>query len=240
MLIILLTAFPSIKENAKKAKEGRSPSAEPVADPAPVAAAPVDVPWSAIIAAILILAAIGITIWALYTFTTKIRVRKQTLTGLVTEYEQTSKLHSSVKTEYGAILADLITLCEIPAITDITNPYTATFITSYNTTNTAETKCGMLTVENVTNYTQQTHVLQTDWDACLTNAKRLGLTAVPLTSREPLRKAKHLLNLAVNTTNADEATTATVKALALLKPIMTIPETAITAIEHQTRTAITT
>lgn len=148
--------------------------------------------------------------------------------------------HLTVKEEYGAMVADLLLICQFPLYVDSTCSFTANFLTQLGVTNDTYDLVSRDTSESsLAEYSRAVRQLETCWAAVKQNATIVGTSHLDADVAAELVKVKKLTRLMNASSNEYEASVAATKILATAERIFVLPESARKELESKKRLALT-
>ena len=148
--------------------------------------------------------------------------------------------HLAVKEEYGAMVADLLLICQFPLYVDSTCSFTADFLTQLGVTNDTYDLVSRDTSESsLAEYSRSVRQLETCWTAVKQNATIVGTSHLDAQVVAELVKVKKLTRLMNASSNEYEASVAATKILATVERIFVLPESTRKELEDKKRLALT-
>jgi hypothetical protein len=136
---------------------------------------------------------------------------------------------------YGAFLSDIVAIVGAPLLADPTCPTTDRFRECLVVAEDAHS-AAVRDPARLPAYSQAVRELEKAWQQALSHAKRKGSSTFDPTEQDALRRARGLLDIALDETAfAAERRSAMHKAVALLRTVIDIPEQAGAAIEHRVK-----
>ena len=136
---------------------------------------------------------------------------------------------------YGAFLSDIVAIVSAPLLADPTCPATDRFRECLVVAEDAHSDA-VRDPARLPAYSQAVRDLEKSWQQALSYAKRKGGSTFDPTEQDALRRARSLLDIALDETAfAAERRAAMHKAVALLRTVIDIPEQASAAIEHRVK-----
>jgi hypothetical protein len=160
-----------------------------------------------------------------------VSIRAQALPPL----EEIDSRRHTVLGEYGAFLSDICAIADAPLLADPTYPTTDRFREQLVIAEDAHSSA-VRDPKRLEAYLQAVRELEKLWQKAQSHAKRKGGSTLDPAEQDTLRRARTLLDIALDDTAfAPERRAAMHKAIALLRTIIDIPEQASTAIEHRVK-----
>ncbi|MGC5401912.1 hypothetical protein ACPXCP_40000 [Streptomyces sp. DT20] len=142
--------------------------------------------------------------------------------------------HDDVREAYGRYVADVLAVLDRPALDDVTVPTTARFHHAMDAAQDARHG------EDLTAYREAVSILKTAWRAADGHARKTGVRHLPEEERATIRKARALLERALDSAGGEhERQAAYAKARALLDGVLVIPRQATAALESRHRLTLT-
>lgn len=161
-------------------------------------------------------------------------------TRLEQTYVDAVVAHNKVTQAYAHYLLDLDELIDLPSLADVTTPATAAFIESMASLNQAEMDSFVHDEQQVLLYAKTASDAALAWTIAYQTAQKIGQTQFSHHQRQDLQLGRHLLTKATASgTTPEERASYRSKGLAKLQGLISLPTETLTAIEGQTRAAIT-
>lgn len=136
---------------------------------------------------------------------------------------------------YGAFLSDIVAIISTPLLADTTCPATDRFRECMVVAEDAHS-AAVRDPRRLPAYSQAVRELEKSWQQAQTYAQRKGVSTFDQAEQDALRRARSLLDIALDETAfAPERRAAMHKAVALLRTVVNIPEQASAAIEHRVK-----
>lgn len=134
---------------------------------------------------------------------------------------------------YGAFLSDLVEIATYPLLADPTCPATDAFREWLVRVEDARFDA-VRSEEKIEPYLACVQQLEKAWEAARLYARRKGYSTLTKADRDAVRRARQLLDVALNdTAYAPERRAALNRAMLLLRSVVEVPDQATTAIEHR-------
>lgn len=235
-----------ITEMASESTTSAAP--EPVVEtPEPVQEAPkprdpVDIDWSllaTIAGGVLgagVLAGVGVRT---HSYASAVRTRRRVSKSAEQVRTQrayaASKRAEELRNAYAAHEADLVAVFNLPALSDVTDAFTARFVEDLHRLDTAPEASDESTTERLEDLVS---AAWTSWRAARANAEKVGLGLMGPEEQKKVRRAIDLLRLAMSTSSEAERNTAYQRAITLVQGLVRVPERTLAAVEAATMVAI--
>ena len=134
---------------------------------------------------------------------------------------------------YGAFLSDIVQIADMPLLADPTCPPTEKFQEQLVLTEDARSDA-VRNPRKTPQYEAAVKRLEKDWEAARGHAKRKGFSTLDDAEQDAIRRAQSLLDIALDENAfAPERRAAMHKAVALLRTVVDLPDTAVSAIDHR-------
>jgi hypothetical protein len=140
-----------------------------------------------------------------------------------------------LRAEYAAFESDLVSVFNLPVLSDVTHPLTARFVEDMHL---VETAPGPSDEDSTKRLEDLVSNAWKSWRAAKANAEKVGLGVMTPEERKKVLRAVDLLKLALSTSSEAERSAAYTRALKLVEGLVRVPERSRAQVEASTMKAL--
>lgn len=239
--VVAMSLMAGQMSAARKAKGLSDAAPEPVKT-APAPQSHIDFPWEVILGVGLVIAFAAGAFWGAVFITNKVKAANAAIKKNLLGWKTVIENHNRIRSEWMAYETDLLKMIDYPMLTDMAEPVTIELHKALKNAILHSPK-GMKGLDRIpfasSEYAAAVSDLDTAWQVAESKAKLANWSKFDLEEQKRLRKAKDLLNLAMNSgATGSERQVAYKAALKTLKGLIHAPEKTLLSIEEKIRLAV--